>query len=130
MTLRILAGLLAAFYAVNAAMMVLFPSNWYATAAGVRETGPFNPHFVIDIGLIYLTCAACLALWSMRPSIGSAFPKIAAVWPAMHAAFHLYHWTHGLPQGAALWTEFFGVVGAAILGLWIAWRAGVEERRA
>lgn len=128
-SLRIVSALLAALYAVNAAMMVLFPERWYEMTPGVPETGGFNAHFIVDIGLIYLTSAACLALWALRPEVGSTLPKIAAVWPAMHALFHLVHWTDGLPQGMALWTELFGVIGAAALGLWVAWRSGIADRR-
>lgn len=39
--------------AANGLFMLADPVQWYAMVPGVPETGPFNPHFVRDIGAIY-----------------------------------------------------------------------------
>jgi hypothetical protein len=39
--------------AANGSMMLAVPSAWYAIMPGVAATGPFNPHFIRDIGVAY-----------------------------------------------------------------------------
>ena len=34
--------------------MLISPANWYFAVPGVTTTGPFNQHFLRDIGLIFL----------------------------------------------------------------------------
>ena len=38
----------------NSIFMLLAPEGWYLAVPGVTSTGPFNQHFVRDIGLIFL----------------------------------------------------------------------------
>lgn len=127
---RVISGLLGVIYLLNAGHMILAPEHWYLTTPGVPANGPFNAHFVIDIGLIYLACAAAFAVWAWRPAVGAVVPAMAAAWPLLHGLFHLAHWTEGLPEGLALWTELIGVVGLAGLGAAVAWRAASIEGRA
>ena len=46
-------GLLA-----NGLTMLANPDAWYGLLPGVVQTGPFNPHFVRDIGAAYLVTGA------------------------------------------------------------------------
>lgn len=40
---------------INGAWMLLFPLSWYTDLpAAVPHTGPFNPHFVRDLGVVFL----------------------------------------------------------------------------
>ena len=40
---------------INGAWMLLFPLSWYTDLpADVPHTGPFNPHFVRDLGVVFL----------------------------------------------------------------------------
>jgi hypothetical protein len=40
---------------VNGAWMLLFPLLWYTDLpAAVPHTGPFNPHFVRDLGVVFI----------------------------------------------------------------------------
>ena len=34
----------------NGLVMLLAPADWYAAIPGVPQSGPFNHHFVCDIG--------------------------------------------------------------------------------
>ncbi len=43
--------------AANGLFMLFAPSAWYAVVPGVSGTGPFNPHFVRDIGCAFLVVA-------------------------------------------------------------------------
>jgi hypothetical protein len=38
----------------NGVMMLAAAAGWYGAVPGVPDTGPFNPHFVRDIGAAYL----------------------------------------------------------------------------
>lgn len=43
---------------VNGVWMLLFPLSWYTDLpAAVPHTGPFNQHFVRDIGVAYIVAA-------------------------------------------------------------------------
>lgn len=44
--------------AANGLFMLADPAQWYAIVPGVPETGPFNAHFVRDIGAIYVVTGA------------------------------------------------------------------------
>jgi hypothetical protein len=49
---------------VVAAMMLLAPQSFYGLVPGVNETGPFNPHFVRDVGAAFLVAGG--GLWYAR----------------------------------------------------------------
>ena len=42
----------------NGLFMLVAPMDWYFAVPGVTTTGPFNQHFLRDIGLIYLFLGA------------------------------------------------------------------------
>jgi hypothetical protein len=112
---------LGLFYLALGAMMLLDPAGWYEATPGVAHTGPFNAHFVIDVALAF---AASGALWLaavFAPLHRGGLALGAASWPALHAAFHVVGWAqHGLPSGAALWSEVLGVVLVAAVSLALA----------
>ena len=64
---RSLAAILAIPTLLNGLAMLLAGSSWYATIPGVAETGPFNPHFVQDIGAAFLVAGLALAARAWRP---------------------------------------------------------------
>ena len=45
------AVVIASVEALNGAAMIATPMRWFETTPGVTETGPFNEHLVIDVGL-------------------------------------------------------------------------------
>jgi hypothetical protein len=49
-----IAVLLGVAIEANGVFMLLSPADWYMAVPGVTSTGPFNQHFVRDIGLIFL----------------------------------------------------------------------------
>lgn len=53
--------------AANGFLMLADPAQWYAIVPGVPETGPFNPHFVRDIGAAYVVTVVAIA-WLARSS--------------------------------------------------------------
>jgi hypothetical protein len=89
MTRRILAAALAAALAANALAMLLAPVWWYGAVPGVALTGPYNPHFVADIGAAYLTAAAGLGWFAIEPAAAWPALAIGALFLDAHAAIHL-----------------------------------------
>jgi hypothetical protein len=49
-----LAWFLGILSAVNGVFMVVAPAAWYPIVPGVVESGPFNAHFIRDIGAAFL----------------------------------------------------------------------------
>jgi len=100
----------------NALFMVLLSRRWYETVPGVQAAGPFNAHFVIDIGLVYLSCGAFLLVGAARkvPLLVVA----GSIWPFLHGVFHGLEWlVHGIPAASALLAEGLGVVLPALAGM-------------
>src|SRR2546421_1526126 len=64
--LRLFYVISCVFSFVNGAWMLLFPRSWYTDfPADIPHTGPFNQHFVRDLGVIYLVVALAFG-WSTR----------------------------------------------------------------
>ena len=124
---RLLAAALALFHGLNAAAMIAAPGDWYGATPGVALTGPFNPHFVVDIGFAFLVAAAGFAAYAVRPALGWGVAAMAAAWPGLHGLFHLVHIHHAPAASAAL--EAGGVVVPGGLGLLVAWRAAQIQGR-
>src|SRR5580698_333522 len=87
---RILAALLALAMAVNGLVMLAAGRWWYGAVPGVTQTGPFNPHFVKDIGAAYLVVGATFAWFAGRPSPAArGAVAAAAVFLGLHAGVHI-----------------------------------------
>jgi len=125
---RVLAALMAAFHGLNGLKMIFDPAGWYASVPGIAHTGPFNGHFVPDIGFIFVVSAAGFAIWAALPRAASAWVVMGALWPALHAVFHVYGFGHHLPEGTALFTETAGVILPGLVGLAVAGAALKRER--
>ena len=126
---RVLAAILAAFHGFNGLRMIFDPAGWYASVPGIEHTGPFNGHFVPDIGFAFVTAAIGFAVWAARPR-AAAWAIMGAAWPALHGVFHVIGFAHHLPTGLPLVTETAGVILPGLIGLAIAWAALKRERSA
>lgn len=92
---RTLLGLAAILPLASGLWMVAMPVSWFNAVAGVSATGPFNAHFVIDVGLAYLVSGSCLATAALRPA-GRALALPGTGFLAAHALYHLlalHPWT-------------------------------------
>lgn len=87
---RTIAGVLGALLAADAVVQLIAPFWWYGVVPGVTATGPFNAHFVRDIGAAYLVTAAGLAGYAWRGR--AAWPALAAAagFLTLHAAIHVF----------------------------------------
>lgn len=72
----------------NGLFMLVAPQPWYHLLPGVEATGPFNQHFVRDIGSIYTVMGASL-LWLMRDARAWPAAMTGAGFLALHALVHV-----------------------------------------
>ncbi len=84
-----LAGVLGVVMAANGLVMLFAGPWWYGVVPGVPATGPFNPHFVKDIGAAYLVVGASLGAFALRPGRAFAALIATAAFLTLHAAVHV-----------------------------------------
>ena len=106
-------GLLAA---ANGVFMLAAPAEWYFAVPGVTTTGPFNQHFLRDIGLIFLLVGGAFALGAARKQYRPVLWGAASVWLAGHALFHFWEVAVGICGPSALVRDFAAVTLPPILG--------------
>ena len=114
---RYLAGLTATAFVANGLAMLFASLAWYDAVPGVTSTGPFNPHFVKDIGAVYLACALGLGWFAWRPAQGWPAMAVAAAWLTLHAAVHVYDATCGASPLADFQRDFVGIYLLAAIPL-------------
>lgn len=117
---RYLAGLTGLLLGANGVVMLAASLAWYDAVPGVPTTGPFNGHFIKDIGAIYVMCALGLAWFAWKPARGWAAMAAAAAWLTMHAAIHVYDATCGASPLADVQRDFVGVYLLAAIPLALA----------
>ena len=121
-----LLGLIGGLHLINGAAMWVAPAFWYAQTPGVAMTGPFNTHFVKDIGLIYLLSGAALIFGYLRSDPTALV--LGAAWPAMHAAFHFWMWlARGMPVDSEAIVNLCGIQLPAWVALFFAIRFAQKE---
>lgn len=121
MAVRVLLILLGLFHIINGAFMLVAPGLWYTMVPGVIDSGPFNQHFVYDIGMAFVASGAMLVLGA-RAGV-APLAAAGAAWPALHALIHIEGWAAmGFPSDTQIAiSEVIGVVGFAVLGVVLAW---------
>jgi hypothetical protein len=113
----VLAGGLAVLLVGNGLAMLFAGPWWFGVAPGVPTTGPFNAHFVKDIGATYLVCGAALAAFAWRPAPALPALAAAAAFLALHAAIHVADAIASPICGQALARDFPGVFLPALISL-------------
>ena len=100
----------------NALWMLAGPLHWYhELPAAVPDTGPFNPHFVRDIGCAFLATSVAL-LWSaFAPHWRPALVPIAALFLVGHALVHVWDTATGALGHTHWWLDAPGVYLPAVL---------------
>ena len=113
----------------NALWMLVGPMHWYTDLpAAVPDTGPFNPHFVRDIGCAFLAAGLAL-LWADRsPRYRVPLVSVAAIFLAAHAILHAYDTLRGALGHDHWLLDLPGVYLPGVLLPWIAWRWAGEDR--
>jgi hypothetical protein len=119
MAIRVLLLLLGLFHIANGIWMLADPMGWYAAVPGVTASGPFNHHFICDIGFAFIACGAGMAAGFLPGLRNAVFAIAGSVWPALHGLFHIYGWiANGFPQAADVRiSDVVAVVAVSSLGL-------------
>ena len=97
----------------NAAFMLAAPGAWYAHVPGVTESGPFNGHFIADIGLAFLAAGLGLAFAAFAPpGRRSAFLAAPALFLAGHSLLHV---AELIGHGGAVLRDTALVIGPGLI---------------
>ncbi len=119
-----LATLFGVGLAANGLFMLATPMSWYDTVPGVPTTGPFNQHFLRDIGLIFVLLGGAMLFGVLRPAMRIVLWSAVTVWLAGHALFHIWEVLVGICAPSALARDFPAVsLPAIIAGALVLWAA-------
>lgn len=121
--LRALLGLL---FAANGLAMLIVPDTWFHQVPGVTATGPFNPHFVRDVGAAYLLTGLAFLALLRAPVAARPYALAGIVFLLAHAFIHLVEAVLGLQSLAHLLGDVPAVFAVPLLGLYAAWRAPIR----
>ena len=106
----------------NGIWMLADPAGWFAAVPGVADTGPFNPHFVRDIGCAYVVLAVTIGMSAALPTAALPLLILASLSVGLHAALHIAEMIAGHLAWQHLSIDFGGVFLPAIvlplLALW------------
>ena len=110
-----LAVLLGLALAANGIFMLVSPEHWYVLVPGVTSTGPFNQHFLRDIGLIFVFLGGAFLVGAARPQVRMLLWGAAAIWLLGHALFHFWEVAVGICSPSDLVRDFPAVTLPAII---------------
>ncbi len=120
---RIVAWALGIGLAANGLVMLAVPAGWYDAVPGVSETGPFNTHFVRDIGVPYFVAGSAL-VWFAIDRLARPAALAAATFLALQALVHLLDAVAGREHTHQLLTDLPTVFLPPALVIWIVWLSG------
>jgi hypothetical protein len=113
----------AAIGAANATWMLVDPRHWYHDLpAAVPDTGPFNEHFVRDIGAAFATVAVALVWAAFAPRWRPPLVAIATLFVTAHALLHVFDTLRGFLDAHHWLLDLPGVYLPAAILVPIAWR--------
>jgi hypothetical protein len=95
------------------------PHGFYDRTPGLAMMGPYNVHFIRDVGLAFVAAGISTAFgaWQRNRSLASA----GTGWPFLHALFHLQIWSHRVfPFDAIAAFDFIAVIAPAFLAVILA----------
>jgi hypothetical protein len=101
--------------------MLADPLGWYGHIEGVPDTGPFNPHFVRDIGVAYLTLAIMMAAAARWLGHAVALLSAVAVYHFLHVFLHVWDVAAGRLPIDHLTMDIPGVLLPALFSAALAW---------
>ena len=122
MPVRALLAVFGLFHLTGGLYMLAAPHAWYASVPGVTETGPFNHHFITDIGFAFVASGIGMMMGFRAGRSAASFALAGATWPALHALFHLWGWiSEGIPGDTrVLVSDAVGVMLVSFIGVALA----------
>jgi hypothetical protein len=124
LTKRVIAVPLGIGGASNGAFMLAAPPLWYDSVPGLAHTGPFNAHFVSDIGVAYLVASLALLARAWRPRYWPA-AVAGAAFMCGHAMIHVLDIALQRTGNAGI--DVGLVIVPALLAAWAAFPAKSES---
>ena len=107
------------YYLLTGLYIAILPFVFYENAPGVVDTGPYNMHFVRDVGFAFTVSALALAYGlhkQLKPLV-----LFGTAWLAVHGLFHLVLWAvHSDHMSQAAITDLILVVLPAALLTYLA----------
>jgi hypothetical protein len=101
----------------NGVFMTAAPESWYWLVPGVPDRGPFNQHFIRDVGFIYVLIGAAFSYGAFYAQHRLLLWLMPTAWLTAHAAFHIWEVIVGICGPEALIVDFAGVTLPALLGM-------------
>ena len=101
----------------NGVFMTVAPESWYWAVPGVPDRGPFNQHFIRDVGFIYILAGAAFIYGAIYTKHQLMLWLIPTAWLALHAVFHIWEVIVGICGPESLIEDFAGVTLPALLGI-------------
>ncbi|WP_171982569.1 hypothetical protein [Sphingomonas sp. LM7] len=123
-----LAAILGLGALANGIFMLASPTGWYFAVPGVTTTGPFNQHFIRDIGIIFLFLGAAFLTGAIRREFRIVLWGAATLWLGCHALFHFWEVAVGICGTSALLRDFPAVTFPALLGAALTFWAVADAR--
>lgn len=114
------AAVLGAAAVANGLFMLADPGSWYFAVPGVTTSGPFNQHFIRDIGLIFLLIGTAFLIGAARPALRASMWSLCALWLSGHSLFHFWEVAVGLCSSSTIARDFPAVTLPAIIAVVIA----------
>jgi hypothetical protein len=111
------AALLGILMLGNGVFMTLAPEPWYWQVPGVPDRGPFNQHFVRDIGILYVLIGLAFAAGIVWVEQRVALWLLPSAWLASHALFHVWEVAVGICGPESMLEDFAGVTLPALIGV-------------
>ena len=100
----------------NALWMLADPLRWYHDLpAGVPDTGPFNPHFVRDIGCAVLAVGVAQIWAAFARPWRAPLVGVSAIFLMGHAVLHIFDTARGAVPSDHWWLDLPGVYLPALL---------------
>ncbi len=111
------AALLGVALGANGIVMLVWPEYWYVAVPGVTSTGPFNQHFLRDIGLIFVFVGGAFLTGVVRPHLRILLWAASSIWLLGHALFHFWEVTVGICSAPDLVRDFPDVTLPALVAV-------------
>jgi hypothetical protein len=109
-------------FAINGLWMLVAPFNWFTTIPGVVDSGPFNDHFVRDVGIAYALSGVAFAQLARGVAGAQPYAMAGVIFLLAHAGFHLVETLAGVRDIPHLLTDLPGVVLLPLVAAWAARR--------
>ncbi len=90
MMLRVLYAIFAILTLIDGIWMLTAPESWYRDLpAGVPDTGPYNGHFIRDLGLVFALIAAGFFWCAVRLHQSKPVLLVITIFFVGHAFLHV-----------------------------------------